>query len=143
MKRRLTPARRARTETPGGSPAATMASRVASTRAALASESARRRRARRSPGSAMASIAFGDAVDGREQRRASLEGETTELGWEGGIEGGAAFADGGDGGFDALAILSAEPGEHLLVGEHEPAHHLDLLARGHSIGPGPLRQLRD
>src|SRR6266849_331183 len=128
MKRRLTPARRARTETPGGSPAATMASRVASTRAALASESARRRRTRRSPGSAMASIVLGGALDGREQRRASLAGETTELGREGGIESGAACAGGGDGGFDALAILGVEPGEHLLVGEHEAAHHLDLLA---------------
>src|SRR5216683_4947791 len=128
MKRRLTWARRATAETPGGSPAAAMAWRVASTRAALASESARRSRARRSPGSAMASVVLGGALDGREQRRAGLAGEAAELGREGGIEGGAAGAGGGDGGFDALVVLGVEPGEQLLVGEHEPAHHLDLLA---------------
>src|SRR6266702_7497035 len=50
-----------------------------------------------SPGSAMASIAFGGALDGREQRRAGLAGEATELGREGGIESGAACAGGGDG----------------------------------------------
>jgi Phage integrase family len=66
----------------------------------------------------MARIAFGGALDGREQRRASLAGETTELGREGGIESGAACAGGGDGGFDALAFLGVEPGEHGVdVGE--------------------------
>jgi hypothetical protein len=46
-------------------------------------------------------------------------GETTELGREGGIESGAACAGDGDGGFDALAILGVEPGEHLLTGAFE------------------------
>src|SRR5260221_1409589 len=119
MKRRLTWARRATAETPGGSPAAAMAWRVASTRAALASESARRRRASRSPGSAMAGVAFGCTLDRGEEGRATLAGKTAELGREGGIESGAAGAGGGDGGVDALAVFGVEPGEQLLVGQHE------------------------
>ena len=69
----------------------------------------------------MASVVFGGALDGREQRRAGLAGEAAELGREGCIQSGAACPGGGDGGFDALAVLGAEPGEHLLVGEQEPA----------------------
>src|SRR5258706_12575038 len=128
MKRGVTWARRATAETAGGSPAAAMAWRVASTRAALASESARRRRASRSPGSAMAGVAFGCTLDRGEEGRATLAGKTAELGREGGIESGAAGAGGGNRGVDALAVFGVEPGEQLLVGQHEPAHHLDLLA---------------
>src|SRR5258706_3382089 len=115
MKRRMTWARRATAETPGGSPAAAMAWRVASTRAALASESARRRRASRSPGSAMAGVAFGCTLDRGEEGRATLAGKTAELGREGGIAGGAAGAGGGNRRVDALAGFRVQPREHLLV----------------------------
>src|SRR5260221_11441120 len=110
MKRRLTWARRATAETPGGSPAAAMAWRVASTRAALASESARRRRASRSPGSAMAGVAFGCPLDRGGEGRATLAGKTPELGREGGIEGGPGGAGGGNPGAEALAVVCGEPG---------------------------------
>src|SRR6266508_2180195 len=109
-----------------------MASRVARTRAALASESARRRRIRRSAGSAMARVAF----DGGEQRGTGLTGEATELDRERGVESGATCADGGDRDLDVLAIRGVEPGQHLLVGEDELAHHFDLFCRGDGIGSG-------
>src|SRR5207302_10955226 len=46
-----------------------------------------------------------------------------------------------DGLFDAAAVLLAEPGEHLLVGEDEPAQGLDLLRGRRGAGPGPLGEL--
>src|SRR5437588_2460928 len=127
MNRRLTRARRASREMPGGSPAAAIASSAASTRAALAWESARRSRARWPAGSAMAGLYSGGALDGGEQAGAGLAGQAAELGGEDRIQGGPAAPGGGDRVLDAAAVLVAEAAEHLVVGEDEPAQGLDLF----------------
>src|SRR4029077_21100332 len=104
MNRRLTWARRASWEMPGGSPAAAIGWSAARTRAALARESARRSRARCSPGSGMAGLPCAGAFDGGEQGGAGLAGQAAELGREGRVEDGAAAPGSGDGLFDAVAV---------------------------------------
>src|SRR6266568_4040915 len=86
----------------------------------------------------MTGLSFSGAFDGGEQAGAGLAGEAAESGREGRVEGGPAAPGGGDGVLDTLAVLFAEPGEYLLVGEDEPAQCLDLLGRRHGAGPGPL-----
>jgi hypothetical protein len=89
----------------------------------------------------MAGFCCGGAFDGGEQGGAGLAGQAAELGREGRIEGGPAAPGGGDGLFETAAVLFAEPGEHLLVGEDEPAQGLDLLLGWRGAGPGPLGEL--
>src|SRR5438132_12490411 len=90
----------------------------------------------------MAGLCFGGAFDGGEQAGAGLAGQAAELGGEGRIQGGPAAPGGSDGVLDAAAVLFAEPGEHFLVGEDEPAQGLDLFRRRRGTGPGPLGELR-
>jgi len=88
----------------------------------------------------MAGFCCGGAFDGGEQGGAGLAGQAAELGREGRIEGGPAAPGGGDGFFDAAAVLAAEPGERLLVGEDEPAQGLDLFPGTARRRPGPARR---
>jgi hypothetical protein len=55
-----------------------------------------------------------------------LSGQAAELGGEGRVEDGPAGPSGGDGVLDAAAVLVAEPGENLLVGEDGSARGVTL-----------------
>jgi len=88
--------------------------------------------------------------DGILRRRVRWQG--TGGGWPGGpgrgtgpgmsCQGRPGCAGRGDGLLDATAVLVAEHGKHLLVGEDELTQGLDLLRGRRGAGPGPLGELR-